>query len=176
MRDAARSVVKTPCPAVTATVAFQQPETGARRRPPLGQRVKLLFVLFLLLPTPALAQDQSQLRNSGWLSADKPKHFAISGTTTVLVTAVVDYAGASENVALVTGITTSVLIGVAKEWLDHRAGRFMDPKDLVWDAAGIAVGAVLTRWIMPGASAPPDVPAPPPPFLAEPIVQPAAMR
>jgi uncharacterized protein YfiM (DUF2279 family) len=141
-----------------------------------AQRVWPVFVLFLLWPAAALAQDQPQVRNSGWLSADKPRHFAISGTTTVLVTAVVDYAGGSENMALVAGITTSALIGATKEWLDQRAGRFVDPKDLVWDAAGIAVGAVLTRLIKPGGSAAPVVPSPPLPFLAEQNSQPAPVR
>lgn len=81
-----------------------------------------------------------------WLAEDKLQHFTLSaGATTV------GYGGArlllEADAAFVTAGATALGLGIAKELRDVRAGGQVSIKDLVWDAAGVALGLTLAHRI-----------------------------
>ncbi|MGQ0814482.1 MAG: hypothetical protein ACT4O1_08445 [Gemmatimonadota bacterium] len=69
--------------------------------------------------------------------ADKLQHFAMSYAITSFA-----FAGSrNESVA----VATAAAAGIAKELYDHSKGRPLSVLDLLWDAAGIAVGFAIIR-------------------------------
>jgi uncharacterized protein YfiM (DUF2279 family) len=43
----------------------------------------------------------------------------------------------------VIGVSSSALAGLWKEWHDRSIGRPFSYRDLVWDAVGVTVGAII---------------------------------
>jgi uncharacterized protein YfiM (DUF2279 family) len=85
-------------------------------------------------------------RADAWLAEDKLQHFGMSFAATAFT-----YAGArtllEPEASLVVAGTTALLAGIAKEVHDARAGRWFSVKDLVWDAAGVALGLTFVHQI-----------------------------
>lgn len=81
-----------------------------------------------------------------WVAEDKLRHFALSFAATQTA-----YGGLSivaDHDAAVTGAAvTGLALGVAKEIHDARIGRPFSLKDLVWDAAGVALATLLVQQI-----------------------------
>lgn len=81
-----------------------------------------------------------------WLAEDKIQHFTVSAAATTI-----GYGGASlaleRDAALVAAGATALGLGVAKEVWDVRAGGPFSLKDLVWDAAGVALALTLVNRI-----------------------------
>jgi uncharacterized protein YfiM (DUF2279 family) len=72
-----------------------------------------------------------------WLGPDKFKHAAMTYAITTYTFAATD----SEPAAVATG----ALSGILKEIYDRRRGSLFSVRDLVWDAAGIALGYVVVK-------------------------------
>jgi uncharacterized protein YfiM (DUF2279 family) len=85
-------------------------------------------------------------RADAWLAEDKLQHFGMSFAATAFT-----YAGArtllEPDASLMVAGTTAFLAGIAKEIHDARAGRWFSFKDLVWDAAGVALGLTFVHQI-----------------------------
>ena len=83
-------------------------------------------------------------RADAWLAEDKLRHFATSFAATAMI-----HGGArtvmDPDPALVTAAATTVALGVAKEIVDVRGGRWFSLKDLTWDLAGVALGMVVAH-------------------------------
>lgn len=81
-----------------------------------------------------------------WLAEDKLRHFSLSFAATQMT-----YGGArmltDRDPAVPLAAGTALLLGVAKEVRDARAGGAFSLKDLVWDAAGVALSVAFIRRI-----------------------------
>ncbi|HUG42142.1 MAG TPA: hypothetical protein VMM12_16860 [Longimicrobiales bacterium] len=79
-----------------------------------------------------------------WLAEDKLQHFSLSFGATAM-----GYGGArfllEPDAALVTAGATALGLGIAKELMDVRSGAWFSVKDLVWDAAGVALGLTFAH-------------------------------
>ena len=79
-----------------------------------------------------------------WLGEDKFKHFAMSFAVTAFA-----FAGARSvfdaDTSLGFAIATGSTAGLLKEFYDRARGRPFSKRDLVWDAAGVAVGVIMAR-------------------------------
>ena len=97
-----------------------------------------------LCPTTFQTESPAQASPDAWFGADKFKHFAMSYAITAFAFAgarsIFD-SDASAGVALAAGATA----GLLKEFYDRSRGRPFSARDIVWDAAGIAVGFVMVR-------------------------------
>jgi uncharacterized protein YfiM (DUF2279 family) len=80
-----------------------------------------------------------------WFGEDKQRHFAMSFFVTSIGHAAGRMAGMDADAATLSGVVVAAAAGLGKEIHDRRGGGIFSVKDLVWDAAGIAVGAVLVR-------------------------------
>lgn len=94
-----------------------------------------------------LAVVVSATPNDPWLSPDKALHFTVSAGI-----ASAGYVGASyftDDVPtrLAVGATAAAIAGIGKEVLDVLTYGYSSPKDLAWDALGVATGLVLT-WLV----------------------------
>ena len=77
------------------------------------------------------------LEGDKWLGADKFKHAGMSYAITAYTFAVAD----SEPVA----IASAAAAGILKEIYDRRRGSLFSIRDLIWDAAGIALGYAVVK-------------------------------
>jgi putative lipoprotein len=82
-----------------------------------------------------------------WLGRDKVLHFVVSAavqgaTHAALRANGADYGAASRGAAVAT-----VAVGVSKELWDRHRGRDFSLRDLAWDGAGGATGAVVARQV-----------------------------
>lgn len=81
-----------------------------------------------------------------WFAEDKLRHFTVSAAATT-----VGYGGArfllDAEPAAVTAGSIALGLGIAKELMDVRAGGPFSLKDLIWDAAGVALGLTLANGI-----------------------------
>jgi uncharacterized protein YfiM (DUF2279 family) len=79
-----------------------------------------------------------------WLGADKFQHFAMSYAITAFT-----FAGArsllDSDASLGLAIAAGSTAGLLKEFYDRARGRPFSKRDLVWDAAGVALGFVIVR-------------------------------
>jgi uncharacterized protein YfiM (DUF2279 family) len=79
-----------------------------------------------------------------WFGADKFKHFAMSYAVTAFA-----FAGArslfDDDPSLALAVAAGSTAGLLKEVYDRRHGKPFSGRDLVWDAAGVAVGFVMMR-------------------------------
>jgi uncharacterized protein YfiM (DUF2279 family) len=97
------------------------------------------------IPTASLlSTPRASSPVDGWIAEDKLRHFALSFAATDMV-----FAGASvgsdPDTALQVAAAAALGLGLAKEVRDHRAGQHFCFKDLMWDAAGVALGVLLVR-------------------------------
>ena len=72
-----------------------------------------------------------------WLGADKFKHAAMSYAITAYTFAATD----SEPAA----VASAAIAGILKEIYDRRRGSLFSVRDLVWDAAGVALGYAVVK-------------------------------
>ena len=74
-----------------------------------------------------------------WLAEDKLQHFALSFAATAMT-----YGGArlavDAETARPAAAGVAMTLGIGKELVDLRAGARFSLKDLMWDAAGVALG------------------------------------
>lgn len=80
-----------------------------------------------------------------WFARDKALHFVVSAAVQGTAHAALrangaDYGAASRGAALAT-----LTVGVGKEVWDRHRGRDFSLRDLAWDGAGGAAGAVVVR-------------------------------
>ena len=91
---------------------------------------------------PPRAQGQAA---DAWFGEDKAKHFAMSFFTVTVTHAVARAAGLENGPATAVGAATGVAAGLGKEFYDRRDHGLFSFRDLVWDAAGIALAVVFVR-------------------------------
>lgn len=96
--------------------------------------------------TRAVEQDSAQsARNQrpvvpesdAWLGADKFKHAAMSYAITAYTFAATD----SEPAA----VASAAIAGILKEIYDRRRGSLFSVRDLLWDAAGVALAYAVVK-------------------------------
>ena len=81
-----------------------------------------------------------------WLGADKAKHFFVAGLVESAAFAAARGAGVERRPALAVALGVAGAVSVGKELADRRGRGSPSVRDLVWDAAGIALyGAALAR-------------------------------
>jgi uncharacterized protein YfiM (DUF2279 family) len=86
-------------------------------------------------PLPAVSTDR-------WLAEDKLRHFTMSFAVTQMAYGAARVA-LDPDPAAASAVGLAAILGVGKELVDRRAGGPFSARDLVWDAAGIALGLVL---------------------------------
>lgn len=91
------------------------------------------FRTLALSPSRPLALQEGD----AWLGADKFKHAGMSYAITAFSFAATD----SEQAAIASG----AVAGILKEILDRRRGALFSVRDLIWDAAGIALGYAVIK-------------------------------
>lgn len=94
------------------------------------------------LSAPALsapAQDPAD----PWFGQDKVRHALHSYAAVAFGHAMGTAAGLEADAALGGAIVVAAALGVAKEVVDRRRGGRFSVRDLVWDALGIGVGALV---------------------------------
>jgi len=113
-------------------VGLGVPAPAARFDPPTGSPVPTGFA-------GAQAIDS-------WIAEDKAQHFVMSFAVTGM-----SYGAARLAVeptpARSTAAGVTLLLGVGKEIFDARSGGWFRVKDLIWDAAGLALGYALVQRI-----------------------------
>ncbi|HEV2147609.1 MAG TPA: hypothetical protein VGR37_09430 [Longimicrobiaceae bacterium] len=119
-------------------------------------RIPALLWLLLLAAAPLHGQEEaasSYERQQAWFSRDKLYHFAISAAGTGALHAAGRKLGLPRGRSAVAAV---LVVGAAGVWRevgtadpdDLVTRQKLSRRDLVWDAAGIAVGlAVSDRWI-----------------------------
>lgn len=94
--------------------------------------------------TAALEETAEAPAPDRWLAEDKVRHFAASFAATGMA-----YGGArfalDRRSARTAAVGVALALGLAKELADARAGGPFSLKDLVWDAAGVALGMLLVQ-------------------------------
>ena len=108
---------------------------AAAVRPAAAQRVAV----------PAEAQVVSR-PGDPWLGEDKVQHFVASAGATTLAFGAARIALDHES-AVIAGIGVGAVAGLLKEVHDRRIGRIFSWRDLLYDAAGIALAYVWIREI-----------------------------
>lgn len=79
-----------------------------------------------------------------WLAMDKAQHLVISFALTLSGQyTLVNKLELTEGNALPLSATATALVGLAKEWYDHRSYGYFSTRDLAADALGIAVAVLL---------------------------------
>jgi uncharacterized protein YfiM (DUF2279 family) len=95
---------------------------------------------------PAIAQGKAQSalnerplvpEGDAWLGADKFKHAAMSYAITAYTFAATD----SEPAA----VASAAIAGILKEIYDRRRGSLFSVRDLMWDAAGVALAYAVVK-------------------------------
>ena len=84
------------------------------------------------------------LERDDWLGEDKFKHFAMSYMITTASFGTARMA-TDRDASLTVGIAIGTAAGILKEIYDKRDKRRISIKDLMWDAAGIAAGAIVAK-------------------------------
>jgi len=96
-------------------------------------------------PRPAVPQRAQPQAADAWFGEDKAKHFAMSFFTVTVTHAVGRAAGLENGPATAVGAATGVAAGLGKEWYDRRDHGLFSFRDLVWDAAGVALAVLFVR-------------------------------
>ena len=90
-------------------------------------------------------QIEAQQRGDRWFGEDKLRHFFASYAVAAVGYGSARLVGIESDAALSLGIGGAVVAGIGKEWVDVRRGGPFSLKDLVYDAAGIAVALAILR-------------------------------
>ena len=88
-------------------------------------------------------------RGDRWFAADKVKHFVMAAFVETGSFSALRLTGMHRTPALNTAIGVAAGISVGKEVYDRFNGGDASLKDLTWDAAGIAAGAVAMHQTKP---------------------------
>ena len=78
-----------------------------------------------------------------WFGEDKLQHFFVSFVATSVASGGARLVGAERDPAAVIGASFGMGAGVWKEFRDRRMGRPFSFGDLLWDAAGVGLAAVV---------------------------------
>jgi uncharacterized protein YfiM (DUF2279 family) len=97
----------------------------------------MMLALGLALQLAVAPVDTVQVNRDVWLGADKFKHAGMSYAITAFTFAATD----SEAAA----IASAGVAGILKEVYDRRRGSVFSLRDLIWDAAGIALGYAVVK-------------------------------
>lgn len=81
---------------------------------------------------------------TGWLGADKVKHFALAFFVQSVGYSATRATGAGHGSSLGVASVVTAVTGVGKEWHDRRTTGF-SARDLAWDAAGAGAATLLLR-------------------------------
>lgn len=81
----------------------------------------------------------------GWFGADKLKHFFMSAFIQSMAYSSARAVGVSHDGAFISATAATVGFGIGREIYDGRVKRSFSYKDLVWDGAGLAAGAILVN-------------------------------
>ncbi|MEX2284444.1 MAG: hypothetical protein WEE89_18285 [Gemmatimonadota bacterium] len=87
--------------------------------------------------------NQEQRYPDEWFAQDKLQHAFMSMAVVGFAHAGARLVGIEKTGAVVVGVSSSAISGLWKEWHDRRIGRPFSYRDLVWDALGIAAGALV---------------------------------
>jgi uncharacterized protein YfiM (DUF2279 family) len=90
-------------------------------------------------------QIEAQQRGDGWFGEDKLRHFLASYAVAAVGYGSARLVGIEPDAALALATGGAVAAGIGKEWADVRRGGPFSLKDLVYDAAGIAVALGILR-------------------------------
>ena len=93
-------------------------------------------------PVPYVAPAAAE--RDDWLGEDKLKHFAMSYMITATSFGVARTM-ADRDASMTAGIALGAAAGILKEIYDKRDKRRISVRDLMWDAAGITVGALIAK-------------------------------
>tara|TARA_Y100001970_G_C14199185_1_gene840060 strand:+ start:1655 stop:2020 length:366 start_codon:yes stop_codon:yes gene_type:complete len=110
----------------------------------------IIIILFLQFPSILLSMDNDSLEkkqiHDPWIAYDKVLHFGVSFSI-VLSTQYIfeNKLSIEKNNALPIGVLISAANGIFKEIWDKRIGSFISKRDLIADAAGIIVAAVIVQ-------------------------------
>ena len=109
----------------------------------------LLVLMMNLQPACAVAADpvhtavaQNSPRDA-WFAQDKLRHAFMSTAAVGFAYAGARTVGLNRSESFVIGVSSSALAGLWKEWHDRSIGRPFSYRDLVWDAVGVTVGAII---------------------------------
>ena len=78
-----------------------------------------------------------------WFGADKLKHFFVAAFTQSVSYSALQAAHAKHGQAMTGALAVTAVVSVAKELHDRRTTGLFSVRDLVWDAAGAGLAAVL---------------------------------
>ncbi|HUQ84486.1 MAG TPA: DUF2279 domain-containing protein [Gemmatimonadaceae bacterium] len=80
-----------------------------------------------------------------WFGADKLKHFFVAAFTQSVSYSALQAAHVKHGQAMTGALAVTAVVSVAKEFHDHRSYGLFSVRDLVWDAAGTGLAAVLVE-------------------------------
>jgi putative lipoprotein len=78
-----------------------------------------------------------------WFGADKLKHFFVAAFTQSVSYSALQAAHVKHGQAMTGALAVTAVVSVAKEFHDRRTYGLFSVRDLVWDAAGTGLAAVL---------------------------------
>ncbi|MEX0891181.1 MAG: hypothetical protein WEB88_03350 [Gemmatimonadota bacterium] len=107
-----------------------------RSAPPTPVSLASIFPAFI---SPASAQAPSD----PWFGQDKVRHALHAYAAVAFGHAMGTAAGLEADAARGGAVVAAAALGVAKEVADRRRGGSFSVRDLVWDALGIGVGALV---------------------------------
>jgi uncharacterized protein YfiM (DUF2279 family) len=90
-------------------------------------------------------QIEAQQRGDRWFGEDKLRHFFASYAVAAVGYGSARLVGIESDAALSLATGGAVVASIGKEWADVRRGGPFSLKDLVYDAAGIAVALGILR-------------------------------
>lgn len=98
----------------------------------------VLPLLFALNTSPPRRADAVPVRNT-----NDVRHFVVSFGAVAQGSASLRWLGMDRRDATLAAVGVGVALGIGKELWDAARGDRVDPVDLAWDAAGVALGALL---------------------------------
>ena len=78
-----------------------------------------------------------------WFGVDKVKHFVVSALAQSVTFGLLQYGGVRPPAAVAGSLAAGAALGVGRELHDRRTKGLFSRRDLVWDAAGLAAGALV---------------------------------
>lgn len=94
---------------------------------------------------PPSSGSTPQSERDHWLGPDKLRHFLAAFAATGYAHAGLRALDVDADGAVIGGVAFALAAGIGKEVHDVRVGRVFSLKDLAWDLAGTALGALLVR-------------------------------
>lgn len=105
---------------------------------------KIILLLLLLYTLSGCATQNKNHLKDDWTSSDKYKHFLISTALSAAIANAAKSDSRDNCEAALIGFSVTLTLGAAKESYDKRKKKTLySGKDMVWNAAGSAVGSLL---------------------------------